>query len=160
MLAGTVSTSASAEGYFRLGALYWSEEVGDPAVKSSRTLLDLGGGYIWPSGLTLGGLYGTEKRKAGDSSWDRLSYGPTLGWMQKGEGFYILGTYFFKSEYEDYEGTGIEADLGYRFKISSVGVGLQFAYKQFEYTKLNGASVSPAYKQTYIDPYFTFWFEF
>lgn len=160
-LAASVSSPAFAAGHFRLSGIYWSEETEQSTTtKSSRTLLDLGAGYAWPSGLTVGGLYGTEKRKSGDTSTDRTSYGPTIGYMQSGEGFFVLGTYFFKSEYEDFDGDGYQVDLGYRFKISSVGIGLQMSYKHFKYDEANGSSFSPPLKQTYLDPYFAFWLEF
>lgn len=162
LLSVVVSGSpAFAAGYFRLNALYLSEETQQSSSsKTTRTLLDLGAGYTWPSGLTLGGLYGTEKRKSDSSSTDRTSYGPTIGYMQSGEGFFLLGTYFLMSDYEQLDGTGYEVDAGYRFKVSSVGVGLQIAYKHFEYNKSNGASFSPTIKQNYIDPYFAIWLEF
>ncbi|NJL25607.1 MAG: hypothetical protein HC902_10820 [Calothrix sp. SM1_5_4] len=93
-MAATLATPAFAAGYFRLSGIYSSEETGQgTTTKSSRTLLDLGAGYTWSSGFTLGGLYGTEKRESGDSSTDRTSLGPTIGYLQKGGGFFALGTY-------------------------------------------------------------------
>lgn len=161
LFALALSSASASASYFRLNALYQSEETEQStSSKSSRTLLDLGGGYTWPSGFTLGALYATEKRDNGTSTTDRTSYGPTLGYMQEGEGFFILGTYFFKSEYEEYDGDGYGIDVGYRFKVSSVGLGLQMSYRHFKYDELSGASVNPPLKHTYLDPYFTLWIEF
>lgn len=154
------STSVFADGYVRLDALYLSQESGTATTsKTSRTLLDIGGGYAWPSGFTLGALYGTEKIKNDSSSSDRTSVGPTIGWYQKDQGPFILGTYFFTSELDDYKGSGYEVDLGYKFKVSAFSIGLQLSYKHFSYDKNGSASVNPAYVQNYIDPYFAFWFE-
>lgn len=63
-----------------------------------------------------------------------------------------------------YQGGGYQVDLGVRFKLSSVFVGLQMSYKMFEYKKYTtgGASVAltEPIKQGFVDPYFALFFEF
>lgn len=158
------SLSAVADGYLKLGAMYMmGAEGSDEMNETSRTLLDLGAGYVWPKGWTLGALYGIEKRKYGEGTTDleRTSYGPTVGWITRdSDGPYILGSYFLKSERNDYEGTGYQVDLGYKFDLSKVALAMQVSYKGFEYTKSNGNSINPPYKEKYLDPYFVLMIEF
>lgn len=161
ILVASFSTPVFAAGHVRLNALYWSQETGQTTqTKTTRTLLDIGAGYSWPSGLMVGGLYGTEKLKSDDNSTDRTSFGPSIGFVVKDTGPFIIGTYFIESEYEDFKGKGYEVDLGYKFKVSAFSLGLMLAYKKFEYDKNGSTTVSPPLTSTHIDPYFSFWFEF
>ena len=71
-----------ADGFAKLAAIYLSSESdnGGSKSESTRTLLDLNAGYVWPKGTTAGLLYSTEKLSSGGSSSSRNSYGPSF-WL-------------------------------------------------------------------------------
>lgn len=154
------SFTAQAAGYMRLGGSYSSEESGSQGSTSnqSRTLLDVGAGYIWPAGWTLGALYATEKEKNETSSTDRTGIGPTVGFI--GQSPYILATYFLQLDREEMEGKGFQIDLGYRFSVGKISFAPQLTYFDVAYDENNGASMDPKYIEKKIDPYFVLWFEF
>ncbi len=157
------STTTFAAGYIRAGGMYMSESAGTTEMnESTRTLIDIGGGWVSGKGWTIGALYGTDKRKTSAGSTDRTSMGPTVGWITRKEsGLYILGTYFLTSTLSpNYKGTGYEADLGYKFQIQRLALALQMSYKHFDYTRNGSASLDPSYKNNYIDPYIVLLFEF
>jgi len=157
------SLPAFAGGYARLGALYLSSESGPEGstTEGSRTLIDLGAGYVWSQGLTLGVLYGIEKEKSGSSSSDRTALGPTVGWISNpGNGVYILATYFVSVEKENYKGTGYQADLGYKFAMGKIALAPQISYRHIAYDELNGNKLATKIIDGNIDPYFVLWIEF
>jgi hypothetical protein len=154
---------AHADGMLKLAAMYMAAKTdsGGTTSDSSRTLLDLNGAYLWPKGWAAGLLYGMDNQKAGSSTLKRVSYGPSFGWVSRKEnGAFVMLSYLFKSEYEDYEGTGYQADLGYKFTVRKIAIVLQFSYKAFNYDKINGQKLSPPLKETKLDPYFGLLFEF
>lgn len=159
-----LSPSAFANGYIKLDGLYKSTETKDASgsEKGSETLINVGAGFITQGRWVIGGLYAMEKVKGGNSTVERTSYGPTLGWISgAASGFYLLGTYFISSEFGDgYKGTGYEVDLGYKMGMGRVSIAPQLSYKSFEYDELNGVDLATPLEHTNIDPYFVLIFEF
>lgn len=160
-----VPTLSFADGYLRLGGMYLSSTEGYDGggdTKTTRTLMDLGAGYIWPAGWTVGGLYSTETIKSGGLSMERKSMGPTVGWIsQKQSGFYVLATYILKAEKDpEFEGTGYQGDFGYKFNIGRLSFAPQLTYRHLNFDKYAGNTLNPKYTETKIDPYFVLWFEF
>lgn len=155
------TTQAKAASYMKLGTVYMSEDNGGDT--RSRLLLDLGGGWIGSSGLTLGFLYSTEKSTVSNgSSADRTSFGPNIGYAsKKEEGWYFIGTYFLSSTTNTgFKGTGNQIDIGYKFAINKVSFAPQLSRKQYTYTSLDGNDLDPAYTEGRIDPYFVVWIDF
>lgn len=152
-----------ADGMLKLGFLYLSTDTDSGGTKSesSRMLLDVNPAYIWPKGWAFGLLYGMDKSKNSGVASDRTSYGPSFGWITRKEyGPYVMASYLLKSELEQYEGDGIQADLGYKFPLRKIDLGFQLSYKMFNYKKLNGATLSTPYKENKIDPYFILMLQF
>lgn len=162
ILASTLlTTPAWAASYMKLGTVYMSEANGGNT--ESRLLLDLGGGWIANSGLTLGFLYSTEKYSISNgNSSDRTSFGPNIGYAsKKDEGWYFIGTYFLSSTTTTgFKGTGNQIDIGYKFAINKVSFAPQLSRKQFTYTTQNGNDLNPTYTEGRIDPYFVVWIDF
>src|SRR5512135_1853518 len=83
--------------------------------------LDLRLGYVMPYNLYFGGLYSMMDRKDGTTDRKRTSYGPSIGVVYNG--FELIGTYIFSSQYVEDSGTtlqkgsGIQIDLGYFFNV-------------------------------------------
>lgn len=150
--------NALADGYLRAQPMYLSQGSGSGEIttRTSRTLVDVGGGFVHSAGWTLGVLYATEAQQStGSATSNRASFGPTLGWMKGGgEGPYVLATYFMSSTLDSYKGTGYEVDLGYAFPLGKFSLGVQMSYKRFKYTESGGSSLALAYEQEYVDPYF------
>jgi len=157
-------SSAFAKAYARLGGTYSTQEAGSEGSESEskRMVMDIGGGHIWSNGATLGLLYATEKNEAGGASIDRKAYGPTVGWVTKSsDGPYVLFTYFLKVERSDnYEGSGMQLDLGYKFGGRTVGFAPQLTYRDLKYDKVSGASISPKTIDKKIEPLFVAWMDF
>lgn len=156
-----LSTSAEAASYMKLGTVYMSEDNGGDT--HSRLLLDLGGGWIANSGLTLGFLYATEKNTVSNgASADRTSFGPNIGYASKKEqGWYVIGTYLLSSTTTSgLKGTGYQIDVGYKFQINKVSFAPQLSKKQYDYTTQDGNDLNPTYSEGRIDPYFVVWIDF
>lgn len=156
--------NATAAGYTRIGVMYLSEKLGSEgsAVETSRTLIDFGAGHLFSNGITLGGMYGSEKYDQSTQTSSRTGIGPTIGYMKKkAQGFYFLGTYFINpSRTGGFKGTGTQLDVGYRFQLDKVSIAPQFSKKSFKYTKVNGTDLDPALIDDRIDPYFVLWIDF
>ncbi|MES2965265.1 MAG: hypothetical protein V4760_15370 [Bdellovibrionota bacterium] len=150
---------AKAQGYVRAEAMYLSSGGGSGSIdKTTRTLIDVGAGFAHADGWTLGFLYGTEavNYSSTSPSTNRASFGPSVGWMQGPmNGVYTMFTYFLTSTYSSYKGTGYQLDVGYQVPLGKVGLGVQLSYKRFKYPESGGATISPAYEQEFVDPYFT-----
>jgi hypothetical protein len=118
-------------------------------VSSSRFMFDTCLGYKFKGGgWVLGGSYQNDSQGIPGSSNPRSSFGVTGGWVSpKGEGFYLLGTYYVSSKLGGYSGSGFQGDLGYYVQIGKLPVGFQLSYKSFSY---EGGS----YNDSLIDPYF------
>lgn len=154
------SESAMAGGYFRLGGMYIAEQNGLEGSTSevTRTLWDIGGGYVGAQGWTVGLLYGTEKINSG-SGFDRSSFGPTVGWAtKKNDGVYVMGTYFLSPTMSGgFKGKGYQLDFGYKFMIRNISFAPQISKKHFAYDEQNGNKINPNYIDDRIDPYFVVW---
>lgn len=152
------SNFAFADGYLRLGGLYLKDSSGseDAPGDITRTMIEIGGGYIQPKGWTIGALYSTDKYSSGGGSLDRTAMGPTVGWMtMKDNGPYVLATYFMSASRSDnLTGSGYQLDLGYKFAVRKVSFGGQLSKKSITFDKANGASFSPKYVEDKIDPSF------
>lgn len=153
-----------AGGYFRIDGMYLSDSSGieGSTTNTSRTLIDFGAGHLFSNGFTLGGMYGSEKYNSSTSTIDRTGIGPTFGWMKnKSAGFYFLGTYFLNPTMTGgFKGTGHQLDVGFRFVLDKVSIAPQFSKKYFKYTEQDGQTISPAYVDDRIDPYFVIWIDF
>lgn len=154
---------AFADGFAKLAAVYLASSSGTGASKSesSRTMFEINAAYVMPKGWAFGALYASESEKNGSTSASRTSMGPTIGWITRKEnGAYIMAHYLFQSEYEQYKGDGYQADLGYKFSVRKMAIGLQFSYKSYTYKELSGSKLATPLQQTKIDPYFAILLEF
>ncbi len=153
-----------AAGYVRIGTMYMSDSSGieGSTTNTSRTMIDLGAGKLYANGFTLGGMYGSEKYDNGTSTSNRTGIGPTIGYMKnKAAGFFILGTYFINPTMTGgYKGNGYQIDVGYRFALDNISIAPQFSKKSFTYDEQSGQTLSPAYVEDRIDPYFVIWISF
>jgi hypothetical protein len=61
------------------------------------------------------------------------------------------------SEAGNSEGSGLQADFGYKFQIRKISFAPQFSYKRFTYG--DGES-EPEVTYSYIDPMFVMWVDF
>ena len=158
------SSLAQAAGYVRIATMYMSNSSGveGSTTNTSRTMIDLGAGKLYANGFTLGGMYGSEKYDNGTSTSNRTGIGPTIGYMKnKAAGFFVLGTYFINPTMTGgYKGNGYQIDIGYRFALDTISIAPQFSKKSFTYDEQNGQSISPAYVEDRIDPYFVVWIPF
>lgn len=160
----THSSFVQAAGYVRIATMYMSDSSGTEGATTdtSRTMIDLGAGKLFPNGFTIGGMYGSEKYDNGSSTSNRTGIGPTIGWVKnKASGFFVLGTYFINPTMTGgYKGKGYQIDIGYRFDLENISIAPQFSKKSFSYDEQNGQSISPAYVEDRIDPYFVVWIPF
>lgn len=60
----------------------------------------------------------------------------------------------------NFKGTGYGADLGYKFDIRKVSLGLQVSNRHYDFTKAGTATLSPAYTKQTIDPEIALLFQF
>lgn len=153
------STSAFADGYFKAGLMYMNDKSGTEGSEGdiTRTLMDLGAGYIEPKGWTIGFLYSSDKYSSAGASVDRTAMGPTVGWMTtKDNGPYALATYFYTASYSSASmtGSGYQLDFGYKFAIRKVAFGAQLSKKHITFDKSNGQAMDPKYIEDKLDPYF------
>lgn len=155
---------AFAGGYTRIAVMYLTEKRGieGATAETSRTLIDFGAGHLFSSGLTLGGMYGSEKYDQSTQTLSRTGIGPTIGYMKsKTQGFFFLGTYFFNpSMTGGYKGTGTQLDVGYRFQLDKISIAPQLSKKSFKFTEVDGFALDPAFVDDRIDPYFVIWIDF
>ncbi|MBX3021033.1 MAG: hypothetical protein KF799_05095 [Bdellovibrionales bacterium] len=133
-------------------------ESGGSTSSTTRRMIDLGVGHITSAGWTLLALYGTENIATDSTNSDRTSIGVGGGYTSKGDGPYVSAVYFVSNSLASggskYEGDGMQFDFGYMFKVSSMGVGLQFSYRMHNYKKHNGTTLTNPYKKTNLDPMF------
>lgn len=158
-----VTSTASATIIFNPSVFYYTrdEKQGSTTnTKFEQQIFNFKLGYEDTSGLYLGIAYDMESRVYGSgvSDQDRKSLGGTLGYMSNG--WQIMGTYYFKSDLEDYEGNGYVIDLGYVFNMGSLGIGPLLSYRHWEYDKQNGASVNPKLEHNNVLPSIQFAFTF
>lgn len=155
-----VLSNASAAVVFNPSVFYYTREEKPANTEFNQQIINLKLGYISAQGLYLGAAYDMESREfgSGATDQDRDSLGATIGYVSGG--WQILGTYYFQSELEDYEGTGYAIELGYVFNVGSVGIGPLLSYRHWEYDEQNGASVNPAVEHNNILPSIQFQFVF
>ncbi len=113
------------------------------------TLMDIKLGYQAMSGLYFGLLYINDTGSSNSTNKATTGYGPTLGYMAN-NGFFIHATYLLDGEYDAStadsfkykKGTGIQADLGYLFPVSSSFlIGAELSYRSIKYgTYYNGTA--------------------
>jgi hypothetical protein len=163
--------TARADKFFRPAFGYTIDKSGSTGSETTTTrqLIDLAGGWKGNSGLTVLGMYGMDNKtvssSGGSTQMNRTSYGAGIGFLSKqAMGIYADAVYFINADLTSgsnkYNGTGYQATLGYKFDLSKFSIGLQFAYRSFTYTKLNGATLATTYDQTNLDPMFAFIFVF
>lgn len=120
--------------------------------KVTALYYDLRVGFIMSNNLYIGGIYSAMNREYdGLGSKKRTSLGASIGYFSP-NGFYVMGHYYFQSEYKDFgttilnKGSGFQADLGYFFNVSpSFRVGPQLSYRSFSYGQIqNGTSTTSA----------------
>jgi hypothetical protein len=158
-----MSTVAKAEIVFNPSAFYYmrDDDGTNSNARFTQQITNLKLGYLDSSGLYLGIAYDMESRQYNSSTVsdeDRKSTGATIGY--ESGGWSILGTYYFTSELEAYDGNGWTADLGYVFNMGSIGIGPLLSYRHWEYDKKNGASVNPKVQQVNFLPSIQFQFVF
>lgn len=129
---------------------------------TTRQMIDLAGGYIATEGWAILGMYSIENKKTdtgnSTSNSDRTSYGAGGGWYSReAMGPYVDAIYHLNSKLmlgsTKYQGTGWQVDVGYQFQISgAVSFGVQLAYSNFVYTKLDGTALTPPDTRTNLDP--------
>lgn len=142
-----------AESFFFSPSLFYmtdtDEGTNNVPVEETYNFMDFRIGYFLPSGLYLGGIYATDTHEAGDSEYDRTSFGPSVGYYK--DNFHLIFHYFISSEQSRpgdltlTEGSGIQFDVAYLFQFSGpFHLGPQLTYKQFNYKKYEsgGAEVS------------------
>ncbi|MES2770179.1 MAG: hypothetical protein V4596_13620 [Bdellovibrionota bacterium] len=140
-----LSSTASATIIFNPSIFYYTRDEKQGSTTSTefnQQIINLKLGYTSGQGLYLGVAYDMESREygSGATDQDRDSLGATIGYVSGG--WQLLGTYYFQSELEDYEGTGYVIDIGYIFNVGSIGIGPLLSYRHWEYDEQNGASVT------------------
>jgi hypothetical protein len=147
----------------KLSGLYQSDSSGQGTMSTtSRTLMDFGGYWVSQKGWLVGGLYGSDKTAYTSGSLERTSYGPSFGWLTRKEsGPFVIATYHYSAKLtQNSTGSGYQFDLGYKFDLRRVGLGLQLSYKHFDFNKAGNVTITPPYKSTQIDPYVSLLIEF
>jgi hypothetical protein len=165
-----ISFNAFADGLFRADFGYVMDETNNGSdTKNSRQLIDVYGAYVFDQGWLILGEYAMEKddSTSGGSTTEgnRTSFGPGFGWMSRDPvGMYATATYFFSSKYNvngsSYDGWGYQIELGLKVDLSKVFLTTGLAYEAFDYSKNNGNSLSPDYKQNHIAPHVGLQIEF
>ncbi|MBX2989112.1 MAG: hypothetical protein KF802_14575 [Bdellovibrionaceae bacterium] len=149
---------ALAKGYARLGTMYNSTESGveGSTGKSSKMNLELGAGWVGSSGWSLGALYAQETQSsAGQDTLSQSGTGLTGGWIAGDDGFYGLLTYFLSLSRGSEKGTGLQVDLGYKFKAGKMSFAPQLSYRDFKFGNSSPKSISKT-----VSPLFVFWVDF
>jgi hypothetical protein len=162
-------SSAEQSGFAFSPALFYFSYTTESATRTTTTFsfIDIRVGYQMTSGFYLGGLYTTDSIKTETPTSTTIgsitAYGPQIGYSAGG--WYVLGAYHVKSEYQVDEttiyraGSGYQVDVGYRFANGTWSFAPQMGYRFLEYSEdKNGNSLTNKYKRTDIVPSFTFWF--
>lgn len=134
--------------------------------QSSTTYYDVNLGYIMPSGLYVGGVYGAKNYSSSGSasvstSTSASAMGASVGYAAS-NGVYINATYFLSATDQDYKkGSGLGLDLGWRsFMSSSFFVGAKLTYRSLKYTENATVSGFESTTSTVVLPYLSFGFTF
>jgi len=162
------SAQVFADGLIKLDFGYWMNDVQQGSDnKTSRQIIDLTAGYLWPMGFTIFGQYSMQTDSStGQQDGKGTSYGPGIGFVSRGNdlGGYILGTYYFSAEYAQgsttQKGTGYQIDLGLKIPVKSIFIVAGMSYEHFDYPKNNVGPNTPTLSHSQIDPRIGLMFEF
>lgn len=120
----------------------------------STAIYDLKLGYLPGSGLYWGGIYTSRSNSVlNQSGTSGSALGASLGYMGS-NGFFIMGHYLFSATEGDLsEGTGIQADLGYKAGMGSGWVvGGELTYRSITYKKDASNPSLESYKKDEVLP--------
>ena len=169
LLCALLIGGASAEVMLRPSFMYMTDSIdgGGGPTTTTRTLIDVAAGYKSPKMWTITGVYDSDAKNVSSSGatskYNRTSLGLGAGYLFK-NGFFLDAAYFIQSKYSidetKYDGSGYQADLGYRFDLTKLSVGFMFVYRAFSYDKVDGQKLETPLKTTYLDPMLTFFFFF
>ncbi len=139
----------------------------NPTVDTKLTLIDFRLGYVFDSGLYVGGLYSIHDNELLADASDSY-FGPSLGYYY--EGFLVAGTYYIYGERDltagntKYSGVkGFQIDLSYAIKVTEqFSVGPQLTYHSVKFTdsQVFGISSPTQYRWKGLSPYFNLTFAF
>lgn len=153
--------------------------------EKSYTMYELKIGGAISSEIFLGLSYQGEQGETKNSGYSsaalnnsskdqRTSYGPFIGYITPT--FHSAFTYYYLSQWDlntttstgstkyKYTGSGMQFDIGYKIQLGGIFFGPQLSYKIFTYKKLSTddgaeASISPALKDSAIEPSIVlYWF--
>jgi hypothetical protein len=158
-----VAFNASAAIVFNPSVFYYTRDEKQGSATNTefkQQIINLKLGYEYPSGLYLGLAYDMESRVYGSgvSDQDRKSLGGTIGYVSGGWKF--LGSYYFQSELEDYNGTGYAVDVGYILNLGSIGIGPLLSYRHWEYDEQNDTPLASNLEHNNLLPSIQFQFSF
>ncbi len=133
------------------GAYNSKDQTGDTVNRDTKVSnTDAQVGYVFTSGIYIGGIYGTSEMKIKDavSKPEMTHSGGSLGYMTSG-GLFLIGHYFSEAKIEKAtatadrtKGTGSQVDLGFVKNIwGPLFVGAQISKRDFEYEELDTAGV-------------------
>lgn len=118
-------------------------------------------GYVFPSGLYLGGEYeySTFAFETTNSSTEtRSSYGPAIGYFNSG--FYVIGTYFITSTYNYPTGnyfsnaSAYMVELGYTYNIAgNFNLGAAIVYANYSWNQFTASGVNVTQTNAQTDTY-------
>lgn len=121
---------------------------------SSVAIYDLKLGYLTESGLYVGGLYTSRSNNVLDQSGTNGSAtGVSLGYMGAA-GIFLQGHYLTNASYGTLsEGTGLQADVGYKAGMGSGWLlGGELSYRSISYKKQSDNAGLDTYKITEVIP--------
>ena len=105
--------------------------------ENKTVLYDIKLGSLSGSGFYWGGLYSSRTTSVLNANGENGSaMGASIGYFGAA-GFFIMGHYLVSATYGEYkEGSGIQADLGYKFDIGSGWLlGGELSYRNITYKK-------------------------
>lgn len=154
-----ITSTASASIVLNPSVFYYTREEsqGGSTTEFNQQIINVKLGYM-DGGLYFGFAYDMESRDSGGTSRDRKSTGGTIGYMNNN--WNLMGTYYFSSEYDDYDGTGYAVDLGYIISLSRLSFGPLLTYRHFSYDKQGGARLDPELEHNNLLPAIQFMFVF
>ncbi len=172
--------------YFISPAIFYSADLQEQTAKadSSNSILDLRAGFSIAPNIFVGALYSMDNKNVKTSGYStasnnydevrkRTSYGPFVGYLSTN--FYALFTYLMSSQWavtsttstgttnNTYTGGGYQFDLGLKFPLWGVQFGPMISYKLYTYSDISGSTnqtLSPAFKETKLDPTLAIWIFF
>ena len=133
------------------GAYNSKEQTGDTVNRDTQvSSTDAQVGYVFRSGIYVGGIYGNSVMKIKDAATkpEMTHTGGSLGYMTSG-GLFLIGHYFSEARIEKVtatadrtKGTGTQVDVGFVKNIGGpIFVGAQVSSRELEYEELDTAGV-------------------